>query len=285
MYVIIDQNKAKMKQIFLFVVLALGMCSICIMAQQKKLQTASNGYQWYKISDGKGHVGVESKNGNVLIPTNRGYNNIYFSPKKNTPGVFCVERDKKEGVCDFTGKEIFAPEKYEKVMFSEVDGHMGFYYVGINDVWGICDIYGGEIIPCKYKSIAYCVVGNFDVQLFSGEWKSLDVKLDSLGRAYGSDVVKSTAIFNAKTETTPTQKQEKDQKIIIEHHRDPVPVQEWQQCTNCGGAGKLGCTGCGGSGTIYIGDNLRKCHYCNGHGENRCTFCSGNGGKYITVYR
>lgn len=73
--------------------------------------------------------------------------------------------------------------------------------------------------------------------------------------------------------------------VVIEHRRDPIPVQQWQACFACGGMGTMGCDFCGGSGTKYIGDNLRRCSRCNGGGIIPCNVCFGNKGKYITVYQ
>lgn len=88
---------------------------------------------------------------------------------------------------------------------------------------------------------------------------------------------------DTKIETTPTQKPEKDQTIIIEPV--PQPVQEWRACGACGGMGTMGCDNCGGSGTKYIGDRLHRCSRCNGRGIIPCKSCFGNKGQYITVYR
>lgn len=73
--------------------------------------------------------------------------------------------------------------------------------------------------------------------------------------------------------------------IHVEHHRDPVPVQQWQACFACGGMGTMGCDNCGGGGTKYIGDRLHRCSRCNGRGIIPCNVCYGNKGQYITVYQ
>jgi hypothetical protein len=47
------------------------------------------------------------------------------------------------------------------------------------------------------------------------------------------------------------------QTVVVEHHRDPIPVQEWQQCTNYWDEGKVMCLEeCGGTGTYYVGNRL-----------------------------
>ena len=72
--------------------------------------------------------------------------------------------------------------------------------------------------------------------------------------------------------------------IHVEHHRDPVPVQEWQQCNICYGSGNCGI--CGGNGWnpySYANGRYIKCISCGGNG--RCSYCAGRGGRNITVYR
>ena len=74
------------------------------------------------------------------------------------------------------------------------------------------------------------------------------------------------------------------QKIIVEHQRQPVPVQEWVPCMTC--QGTRNCTTCGGSGWLYSSssyNNKQDCYNCNGRKD--CPACSGQGGHYQTVYR
>lgn len=137
-----------MKQkVFLLMLLVLGMCSISANAQKKRLRTAKNGYQWYKISkDGK--QGAEDMNGNTLIPLSRGYDFIVFHPEENVLGYFGVKRNGKEGACDITGKEI---------------------------------------IPCRYDDVIYSNYSDvFKYENSAGEWINMDIKLDKQGKAYGS---------------------------------------------------------------------------------------------------
>ena len=67
--------------------------------------------------------------------------------------------------------------------------------------------------------------------------------------------------------------------IVVEHHRDPVPVTEWVPCGACGFNPGV-CQTCVGMGESASG---RRCISCRGTGK--CHFCNGQGGRYQTVYR
>ena len=269
------------------------------------------------ISVKKGdYEGVYDIYGKCIIPVNRQYKDIIQKDGENgercvyykcSDGIWDAKRMNKYTICDASGKVVFTTSKSYQSLFLIRDKASGKCALIVEDnnrcyfidkeekvLWNPNNIVNFSSWPIKIKT---SVNGPWR-RLTQAELNKILLSEDILKGnkeyfAHASEYPKqkigkigeNNIMTETKIETTPTQKPEKDQKIIIEHPRDPIPVQEWQQCTNCGGAGKLGCTGCGGSGTIYIGDNLRKCHYCNGHGENRCTFCSGNGGKYITVYR
>jgi len=73
----------------------------------------------------------------------------------------------------------------------------------------------------------------------------------------------------------------KPQRIVVEHHRDPQPVQEYVQCNICFGSGK--CMTCNGTGENLYTTNYHRCNTCGGSG--RCTYCAGQGGHYETRYR
>ena len=80
------------------------------------------------------------------------------------------------------------------------------------------------------------------------------------------------------------EKEEEPQKIIVEHQRQLVPVQEWITCSVC--KGTRNCNECGGSGWLYSSSsatNRQDCYHCNGRKD--CPACGGKGGYYQTVYR
>jgi hypothetical protein len=76
-------------------------------------------------------------------------------------------------------------------------------------------------------------------------------------------------------------RQEEPRRVIVEHHRDPQPVQEWVPCTGCNGSGK--CFNCNGTGQNLYSTYNASCVGCGGSG--RCGFCAGQGGHYETRYR
>ena len=88
---------------------------------------------------------------------------------------------------------------------------------------------------------------------------------------------------NPQVSTPQNNPQQEPQTIVVEHHRDPQPMQEWQQCPGCYGSGQCPYFQCGGSGWYYRGDKAVTCSRC--HGSGKCTTCAGKGGQYTTVYR
>lgn len=86
----------------------------------KDLKTESNGFQWYKVTQGNS-VGAEDYNHKTLIPLSRGYESLYFIPKSGYKGYFNMYKGNKEGVCDITGKEILSPS-YSGIFYSTSDG-------------------------------------------------------------------------------------------------------------------------------------------------------------------
>ena len=107
-----------------------------------------NGYFIVKV-DGK--EGIYSRTGTCLIPTSRGYTNIY-----RYSGGFAVEKGDYDGLCDANGKELFSPSKgYTNVGFHE--GKDGYKYISAQkDGYAvILDRNGNTVIPSsrRYSTI------------------------------------------------------------------------------------------------------------------------------------
>lgn len=188
-----------MKQRELLMVLALGICSIQVNAQSRKLKTERNGYQWYSIKSKEGKEGAEGKDGSILIPLNRGYDFICYICRKNV-GWFSVSRNGKEGACDITGKEIIVPEKYDFVYFLDKEGYVGYYSVEMNGKEGVCDITGKEIIPCRYENIIY--YDGFEYANSDNKYIAMGIKLDSQGMSYGSGLASSSSSSSSSSSTS-----------------------------------------------------------------------------------
>lgn len=195
----------------MFVLVCMIFTSINLLAQEKELQTESDGFRWYELKQGNLR-GAQSANGVTFIPLSRGYTYIcyhstnggWFNVKKNSPS---------QGACDITGKELVAPGRYDDVSYRKGDGYVycvvklngkkgvcdsngreiiapkydfvnmhdneGCYYYGVklNGKEGACDINGREIIAPRYESLIYCQ-DDFQYQDASGKWISTGVKLE-----------------------------------------------------------------------------------------------------------
>ena len=175
--------------------------------------------------------------------------------------------------------------RYVDPMKANKYGHLRTHGEGL--VFGLADKWGNDIVPPYYRYVTD--YGDY-AKLFRSNGDS--IKYDFFEKRF--------------IEFKPTENHQDDNTNLVNSHssdnsnngsgeakktqtvhvvRDPIPVQEWETCMDCMGAGKRTCDRCAGSGTIYIGDNLKSCHYCNGHGEKTCYSCGGRGGQYITVYK
>ena len=170
----------------------------------------------------------------------------------------------------------------------------GFLRFKVNGYWGVMNYTGKILIPTDR---GYTKIGDYvsftkrfayEMDGYKGECNNLGVQVSKIKVATPQQNVATT---NTTTNTTSdnsnksTSESGKTQTVVVEHHRDPIPVQQWQACWACGGMGTMGCDNCGSSGTRYVGDNLRRCSRCSGQGIIPCNICYGNKGQYITVYQ
>lgn len=186
-----------------------------INAQQQRLRTEDDGFQWYEITEGKLH-GALDINGNLIIPTEfsllvyhanngyfrgisdesvaafepdgtivisleRNYNEVYKHRHKNGSVYYTVYRKEGDknyaGICDNNGKEIISPDRgYENITRQEADGTI-WYLVYLNKKTGACDADGNELIPPNYESLTY-YNGSFH-SLMDNNWTSLNISLPS----------------------------------------------------------------------------------------------------------
>ena len=92
----------------------------------------------------------------------------------------------------------------------------------------------------------------------------------------------NTCSLIRKKEDSSGQKHSDNNKttIVVEHHRDPIPVSEWVTCNICYGDGKCHTLNCSN------GWNYSSRTFCIGcGGDAKCHYCNGKGGRYQTVYR
>ena len=251
---------------------------------------------FYEITDKTGK-GIINANGQWIISTDKGYNSItelksedvvYYIVSKNTySGPY--------GLLNSRGNVII-PLEYS--VLQSAGGNYLRYKIG--DFYGIMNYQGNVIIP---TTKGYTLIGDYISNQNSFTYATYNYKgeVDANGNVLSKIEVVKPQPAVAKKETTTTTSSSNTSKtnntsgsstqrsgtqtVVVEHHRDPIPMQEWQACFACGGMGTMGCDFCGGSGTKYIGDRLHRCSRCNGGGIIPCNVCFGNKGQYITVYR
>ena len=240
---------------------------------------------WHYFSVKKNNYEViYSQEGRLIISPDRHYSYVTM----NFSDAYIGWRA-DEGILDMRGNVVIPPKQYKYALAS----HSAICVTDNQGKEGICNWNGDVVVPCQYDA---CWVEFKEGEYIltyeeNGEFKHRNITFSTNTRFdykpydnlwhYKEENSVNNIMTDTKIETTPTQKQEKDQTIIIE----PVPVQQWQACVACGGMGTMGCDNCGGSGTKYIGDRLQRCFRCNGQGIIPCKSCFGNKGQYITVYR
>ena len=241
----------------------------------------------YYIVQENSQSGLQDVNKNWLIPLTNKYSEI----NPLVDNYLLVKKNGKSGLITFDNKEIVPAE-----LDALVECGTGFLRFKINGFWGVMNYAGKVIIPTDR---GYTKIGDYvsltkrfpyEMDGYKGECNNLGVQVSKIKvntpttQQKQSTAQQSTTSSNS-TSNTSNKSNGTTQTVVVEHRRDPVPVQEWQACWACGGMGTMGCDFCGGSGTKYIGDNLRRCSRCNGGGIIPCNVCFGNKGKYITVYR
>ena len=256
--------------------------------------------------------GIYNKYGRCLIPVSRGYKEIFpfgsywecFHTKYGVKG--------KRSICDASGKVVFISKTECNGVYLQYDS-LKQKYALIRDSKYFIDKDDNVVYDPQCYSIVH------PDGLATGDIDNIAIKKFENGRSRRlTQVEKSKVIFsgdflkgnkeyfaslkkinnhqNSLSKFSPSSKSSNNSNssnsssnntttVHVEHHRDPVPVQEWQACIGCGGMGTMGCDFCGGSGTRYIGDRLHRCSRCNGQGIIPCNVCYGNKGQYITVYR
>ena len=261
--------------------------------QIKRQHTSKDKPVYYYITDKSGE-GLINANGQWIISTERGYRSIDVI-KNNGLLYYKVGKSSYSGPYGLLSSngDVIIPVEYPVLETAGSD----YLRFKVGDFYGIMTFQGTIIIP---TTNGYTSIGNYISNQNSFTYSTYGYKgeVDPNGDELSRIKVETSTATPQKTitpkettkpqnkETTHYHKQEKEQKIIIEHQHTPQPMQEWQTCTNCWGEGKVMCLGaCGGTGTYYVGDRLRICNSCGGTGKKICPFCSGQGGKNVTIYR
>ena len=249
--------------------------------------------------------GGYTRQGTLVVSPERHYTSLDF---KGMGGKVCWIAKKNGGakqiVLDAKGNEAFSLECDHIYMTSSFDGNsdrtnVQYFSIKKNKKFGICDLNGNIICPAEYdhcwlddygktleragepdKTINYSANSRFDYSPYEDLYYAFTESSSSSSTSSSSSSSSSSSNSSSSSSNSGN-----NTTIHVEHHRDPVPVQQWQACFACGGMGTMGCDFCGGSGTKYIGDRLHRCSRCNGQGIIPCNVCYGNKGQYVTVYK
>lgn len=198
-----------------------------------------------------------------------------------------VSKDGRYGLTDVDGKEI-VPTEIEALESAGA----GYLRYKLNGFWGLMN-YTGKIIIDTDRG--YTSIGDYKSfnKRFAYTMAGYKGECDATGRQISkikvetpkqnTSVASSSGSSSSSSNSSSSNSGNSTTTIHVEHHHDPIPVQEWQQCPACYGSGQCPNVQCGGSGWYYIGDKRSTCSRC--HGSGKCTICAGRGGQNITVYR
>ena len=267
--------------------------------------------------------GAYTRQGTLVISPDRYYVKVRISGEGGKVCWIAEKKGKTDKfILDAKGNEIFSLNYKTVYMTSSYDSHSNhtslcyFHIIVDNNREAIYDLNGKLFIPLQEKSMYMVHNGkilrkyywdyekakssnsteetiNYDgnTQYNYSPYEDLYYAFEKRRSSSSSSSSNSSSSSSSSSSSLSSSGSSSNNlgnnttTIHVEHHHDPVPVQQWQACWACGGMGTMGCDGCGGSGTKYIGDRLHRCGLCNGSGIRPCNICYGNKGKYITVYK
>lgn len=251
--------------------------NIIVPCETEAIESAGKGYLKYMINGFKGIINYSGKI--VREPIKPEYQEIEILSNGNNVNtvLFKLKKDGKYGLAKADGTVII-PCETEAL---EPAGK-GYHKYMINGFWGVINSTGEIIID---TSRGYTSIGDYVsfTKRFPYTMDGYKGECDVTGNEI-SKIEVGVPKLSSPVESPSSNPENKTSSIVVEHHRDPMPVQQWEACWACGGMGTMGCDFCGGNGSKYIGDRLQKCFRCNGEGKIPCNICYGNKGHYITVY-
>ncbi len=143
-----------MKQTFLLIVLALGMCSASLAQVEKKYRIEEDGFEWYRIEEGSypnKKYGAEDKNGKVLVPCQ--YSFVYYHSAEHyvrLPYFSCdIENSSKRvvGVYSIDGKCLIPTSRNYTSLYGWEGAFIDHFTVEREGIGkGVCDVNGRELI-------------------------------------------------------------------------------------------------------------------------------------------
>ena len=196
---------------------------------------------------------------------------------------FKVSKGGKYGLTDAEGNKIIPAEMEALEQAGE-----GYLKYKVNGFWGVINYAGKIIIPTDR---GYTKIGDYvsftkrfpyEMNGYKGECNQSGIQISKISTsttASSNSSGKTTSTTSTTSSTSSNKNSDnKTTTVVVEHHRDPIPIQEWVQCSVCWGSGT--CQTCVGMGTSNRGNRCISCH-----GSGKCHFCNGQGGRNQIVYR
>ena len=144
-----------MKQTIILLVLALGMCSVKGVAQEKEYKVEDNGFEWYKIRQGS-LCGAQNKFGTTIIPAK--FDWVFYSN-----GFFEVTRVAGDlsstSLLDLQGN-LIVPEGYYPILVLGEGKTKWIQVSDRNNHEGAYNIYGKCVVPVSRKYVRVTQLGS-----------------------------------------------------------------------------------------------------------------------------
>lgn len=239
-------------------------------------QDYSRAEHWYKKAAAQGYSNANNNLAGLSLRKvkSQGYANV-IEMNNGSRKYYKVSKNGRYGLTDTQGR-LIVPVELEEI---ESTGG-GYLRYKLNGFWGLMNFQGTIIIDTDR---CYTSIGDYIsfTKRFAYTMAGYKGECDAQGNQISKirdETSKSTASSKSSSSTNKNSSGSQTQKVVVEHHRDPVPVQVWVQCNSCFGSGL--CHLChGGRGSLSDGSCL-SCGY-----SGRCTYCAGRGGQYIVQYQ
>lgn len=216
-------------------------------------------------------------------------NGGYSSAAKMTNGgkiYYKVSKAGRYGLTDSEGN-IIVPVEMEDLS-SAGNGYLRYK---VNGFVGLMTFAGKIIIDTDR---GYTSIGNFvsftkrfpyEMAGYKGECNQLGqqvskIKVSTPQQSVASSSSSSNNNSSNNNNSSSSNSSSNSQTIVVQHQRQPQPVQVWITCQSCDGSGT--CRICGGSGWTGV-SHPSRCISCGGRGV--CARCAGKGGHYEVQYR
>ena len=178
------------------------------------------------------------------IKVNGGYASA-VELKNGSTKYYKVSKSGRYGLTDAEGRVIVPTE-----MEALESAGTGYLKYKLNGFWGVMN-YAGKIIIDTDRG--YTSIGDFVTftkrfpYTMTGYKGECDINGCQISKIQVESPQKNTSVASSKSSSNSDKSSSDNSSgnkttiVVVEHHRDPVPVQEGQACFACGGMGTMGC--------------------------------------------